>query len=168
MSREQRLRDLAGGIAVDIKSLRLAVGDTTALSTTAKTSLVAAINEVFLMAESAAGGGIAINDTAGAGATTVAWSADKIVTELDTAISTLRAELLGGEVDAALDTFAELQARLAEDQTLAASFSTALTKRVRVDAPQTFTVAEKLQACENLGLGDPDVDLLAIYNAAKV
>ena len=38
---------------------------------------------------------------------------------------------------------------------------------VRVDAPQTFTVAEKAQGCANLGIGNPDTDFTAAYNAAK-
>lgn len=167
MSQEQRLLDLANGVAQDIKALRTTQGDPASLSTTAKANLVAAINEVFALAQSGADGA-GIDDTAGTGDTTVAWSADKIVSELAAAISSLRQELLGGEVDAALDTFAELQARLADDQTLAASFSTALTKRVRFDAEQVLTEAEKLQACTNIGIGNPEVDLLAAYNAAKV
>ena len=39
--------------------------------------------------------------------------------------------------------------------------------RVRVDAPQTFTAAEQAQGCANLGIGNPDTDLLAVYIAAK-
>ena len=167
MSQEQRLLDLANGVAQDIKALRTAQGDLASLSTTAKANLVAAINEVFTLAQSGAGGA-GIDDSAGAGATGVTWSADKIVTELALAVSALREQLMGGEVDAALDTFAELQARLADDQTLAASFSTALTKRVRFDAEQVLTEAEKLQACTNIGIGNPEADLLAAYNAAKV
>lgn len=167
MSQEQRLLDLANGIAQDIKALRTGQGALASLSTTAKDNLVAAINEVFALAQSGAGGA-GIDDTAGAGDTTVAWSADKVVSELALAISSLRQELLGGEVDAALDTFAELQARLESDQTLTASISTALTKRVRFDAAQTLTTEEKLQACTNIGIGNPEVDLLAAYNLAKV
>ena len=40
-------------------------------------------------------------------------------------------------------------------------------KRVRVDENQTFTVEEQAQGCANLGIGNPDTDLLAVYIAAK-
>ena len=40
-------------------------------------------------------------------------------------------------------------------------------KRVRVDESQMFTTAEQLMACTNIGIGDPDTDLLAVYIAAK-
>jgi hypothetical protein len=38
---------------------------------------------------------------------------------------------------------------------------------VRFDASQTLTTPQMLQACTNLGIGDPDTDFLAAYNAAK-
>ena len=40
-------------------------------------------------------------------------------------------------------------------------------ENVRFDAAQTLTPQEKLQACQNLGVGNPDADLVAAYNAAK-
>jgi hypothetical protein len=42
-----------------------------------------------------------------------------------------------------------------------------MSKRLRFDAAQTLTTAEQLQACTNLGIGNPDVDLVAAYNTAK-
>ena len=48
-----------------------------------------------------------------------------------------------------------------------ANFATQMGKRVRVDAAQTFTVAEQAQGCANLGVGNLDTDLLAVYIAAK-
>lgn len=42
-----------------------------------------------------------------------------------------------------------------------------MSKRVRVDAAQTFTTAEKLQGCNNLGIGDPEHDFLGDYATAK-
>ena len=55
MSLEQKIVGLAQAIGADVKALRLAQGDLSELTTTAKTSLVAAINE--LQALIAASGG---------------------------------------------------------------------------------------------------------------
>ncbi|MGY0522882.1 hypothetical protein ACW0JY_38055, partial [Pseudomonas aeruginosa] len=56
---------------------------------------------------------------------------------------------------------------LGNDPNYAATIAEALGKRVRVHAAQTFTTAEKLQGCQNLGVGDAEQDLAAVYNAAK-
>ena len=167
MPMDSQLVAFINAVGADIKAAKIERGDLTALPTTAKNSLVAALIEVRQLAlDAAAGEGGAVIDDAGTG-TDVAWSASKVAAELDAHISAFRSEIMGGTVDAALDTFAELQARLEDDQTLAASFSTALTKRVRFDAAQTLTQAEKLQACQNIGIGDPETDFVAAYNAAK-
>jgi hypothetical protein len=50
--------------------------------------------------------------------------------------------------------------------------TTALGKRVRVDAAQTFTAPEKAQAKANmdaygnLEIGNPDTDFVAVFNTA--
>ena len=73
MSLETQLIALAQAIGADIKDLRGKQGDLTALTTTAKTSLVAAINEIKAALLTA---GVTINDLAGNGDTDVTWSAD--------------------------------------------------------------------------------------------
>lgn len=40
-------------------------------------------------------------------------------------------------------------------------------KKVDYANAQTLTAAQKLQACTNIGIGDPSIDLVAIYNTAK-
>jgi hypothetical protein len=157
---ETRLNILATAIGADIKSLRLADGDLSSLSTTAKGSLVAAINELFAIA------GAQINDAATNGNTTQVWSADKTYDSIAAAIATLRTELTNG-ASAALDTFAELAAALGNDASFASTVATSLANRVRYDAPQALTLVQQQQACANIGVGDPNVDLLAIYVAAK-
>lgn len=176
---ENRLIALATAVGNETKSIRTAQGTLSGLSTLAKTNLVVAINEIFAMAEAAAGGGVAINDTAGDGATSVTWSANKIHDELTAAIGTLRTELTSG-ASAALDTFAELAAALGNDPSFATTIATGLGNRVRVDAVQTFSEPQKLQARSNIdaasitsvtaistALGNPDADLVAAYNAAR-
>ena len=159
---EQRVTLLAQGIAADIKTIKTEAGTLSGLSTTAKGNLVAAINEIFTMA---AGAG-AIADAAATNALTKTYSVNKINTALTTAIDALRTELKNG-AGAALDTFKELQDAIGNDPTFAATLATQMSKRLRFDAAQTLTVPEQLQACTNLGIGDPDFDFLAAYNTAK-
>lgn len=163
MTMETRLTALAQAIGADVKILRDRQGDLTSLSTAAKGNLVAAINEIFALVGA---GGVQINDSAGNGDTGVTWSADKIFDTIELAKAAVKSDLIGG-ASAALDTFKELQDALGNDPTFAATISTALTKRVRIDSVQTLTTAERLQACQNIGIGDPEADFVAAYNTAK-
>ncbi len=162
MTLEQRVTALTNLIAADIKSINNNIGTLSGLSTTAKNNLVAAINEIFTLAQNAG----AINDTATSSVTDETWSASKISSSLNDAIASLRTELTAGAASA-LDTFSELAAAIGNDPTFASTLATQMSKRVRFDSTQTLTVGEQLQACTNIGIGNPDVDLVAIYNAAK-
>jgi hypothetical protein len=160
---ETRLITLASAIGADVKALRLADGDLTSLTTNTKATLVAAINELHAALATA---GVVINDTAGNGDTTVVWSADKVYDEIALAISTLRTDLTGG-ASAALDTFAELAAAISNDSSFAATIATSLGNRVRFDDVQVLNLAQQQQACANIGIGDPNADILASYLIAK-
>ncbi|MGN5375804.1 hypothetical protein [Sphingomonas hankookensis] len=85
---------------------------------------------------------------------------------VDSSINSLRNELRGG-ASAAIDTFKEVADQLAADETAAAALAISVGNRVRFDAPQTLTAAQMLQACQNIGVGNFDQDLLAAYTAAK-
>ena len=160
MSLETRIVALAQAIGADIKALTAKQGDLTSLSTTAKGNLVAAINELY------AALGNKIDDMAGDGATTVTWSANKIYDTIEAAKAAVKNELIDGSA-AALDTLKELAAALNNDPSFATTIATELGNRVRFDAAQTLTTAQKLQACTNIGVGDPERDLAADYVAAK-
>ena len=170
MSLENRLIALAQAIGADIKSLRQADGALSSLTTTAKSSLVAAINE--LQALVAGSAGVTINDTAGDGATTVTWSADKIFDTIEAAKAAVKSDLTNG-AGAALDTLAELAAALGNDPNFSATLATQIANRVRYDAAQTLTAPQQTQARANIGaqsaaaIGDPERDLVADYNTAK-
>lgn len=131
-------------------------GDLSALSTTDKSSLVAAINEAILSA------GVAIDDTAGAGDTDVTYSADRIVAAIQTAIDNLT-----DVAPAALDTLNELAAALGDDPNFAATIAADVGNRVRYDSAQGLTAAQQLQASQNIGVGDPEADHLATYVTAR-
>ena len=126
------------------------------LSTTSKASLVEAINELNLAISNTTG----INDSTEDLTTT--WSSTKIKESITTAIS----ELVNGS-DSALDTLKELANALGNDANFAATLAEQMGKRVRVDESQMFTADEKLTACTNIGIGNPDTDFVAAYTTAK-
>lgn len=91
------------------------------------------------------------------------WSASKIYTSIDSAISSIIENS-----PAALDTLNELAAALNNDPNFAATLATQMGYRVRVDEIQSFSEQEQKQGCENLGIGDPTTDFLDAYNTAKL
>lgn len=163
MSLATRLVSLAQAIGGDIKTLTTNQGTLSGLTTTQKSNLVAAINEIKAALGAA---GAQINDSATNGDTTVTWSADKIYDTIEAAKVAVTNSLTNG-AGAALDTFKELQDALGNDPTFAATVATSLSQRVRFDSAQTLNTAEKLQACTNIGVGDPEGDLVATYTTAK-
>ncbi len=172
MTLEQRLIALAQAMGADVKALLQAQGSLSALSTTAKNNLVAAINELKTAVDAAAGGGVSIDDGAGDGATGVTWSADKIFDAIAAAKTAVKNDLTAGAA-AALDTLSELAAALNNDPAFAATIAAEIANRVRYDAAQTLTAPQQTQARANIGaqsaaaIGDPDHDIVADYNAAK-
>jgi hypothetical protein len=154
---------LAQAIGADIKTLTSGQGTLSALSTTAKGSLVAALNELktaidaivltSLISDAATG---TTSDTA------VTWSAYKIKSQVDGAIAALI-----NSAPAALDTLKELADALGSQDSAITNLLTAVGNRVRIDADQTLTTDQLAQVWENIGLGDPTLDLAGAYNTAK-
>ncbi len=166
MSLETKIISLAQAIGADIKTARTERGTLSSLSTTAKSNLVAAINELFTAISTLQAGSAGINDSAGDGNTTQTWSANKIFDEIDAAKAAVKAELTNGAA-AALDTLAELASALGNDPNFAATIASGLSNRVRFDAAQTLDATQKAQACANIGVGNPEHDFAADYNTAK-
>ena len=172
MTLEARVVALAQAIGTDVKALLQAQGNLSALSTTAKNNLVAAINELKTAMDNTVTGGVTINDAAGDGATTVTWSADKIHDTIEAAKLAVKNDLTAGAA-AALDTLSELAAALNNDPAFAATIAAEIANRVRFDAAQTLTQPQMAQARANIGaqsaaaIGDPDRNLVADYTAAK-
>ena len=162
MSLETRLADLILVIGGEHKTLRTALGNLAALTTAEKTSLVAAINELQSEINAIGSGGAAMLDTAGDGDTTHTYSADKILDLL----ASLKSEILGG-ASSAWDTLQEIQAWATNNETAISGLLTAVGNRVAYDAAQSLTTGQKAQACANIGIGDPETDLVALFNAAK-
>lgn len=177
MSLETRIVALAQAMGTDVKALTAAQGSLSALNTTTKTSLVAAINELMTLIGSA---GASIDDSAGNGNTAVTWSADKIFDSIEAAKAAVKSDLVNG-AGAALDTLKELADALGNDPSFAATIAGEIANRVRFDAAQTLTSPQKTQARDNIGaaaaaelsglltgLGSYDRDYAADYGAAKV
>ena len=155
-TQQERITLLVQAIAKDIKTLTTSQGSLTALTTTNKTSLVAALNEL----KTAIANATEVNDSVTN--TSATWSSQKINTAITSAVSAL----VSG-AGTTLDTLKELADALGNDANFATTIATQMGKRVRVDAPQTFTVIEQAQGCANLGIGNPDTDFVVVYNTAK-
>lgn len=168
MSLVSRIQDLATRVATECKSIRTLVNgntsDLSALTTTAKGNLVAAVNELKSAIDAAAAnGGAAIDDANTASSTT--WSSNKIDAEITAAINAV----LDG-APAALDTLEELAAAIGDDANFATTITTGLANRVRFDAAQTLTGPQQAQARGNIGaqdaanIGDPDTNYVTTFN----
>ena len=114
------------------------LGQLSALDTTEKSNLVAALNEVKGLIPDVA---TVINDAATA--TNKTWSSTRIQAQINAALATL----LGG-VDGNGDTLKEL----ADQITALAQADNGL---LSFTHSQPLSAAHQLQACTNLGLGDP-------------
>lgn len=158
MSLITRITALANAIGADVKALYANQGSLAALTTTAKSSLVAAINEVKA---AGGGGGVSIND-ASTTSTTETWSASKSTAAIAAAVN----GILGG-ASSAYDTLVEIQDILTAEDTAISGLLTAVSKRIRFDASQTLSSGEITQACTNIGIGEPETDFVATYTTAK-
>lgn len=170
---ESRIVSLAQAIGLDIKNTNNAIGVLSSLTTTQKSSVVAAINE--LAASIGAIDLSAVINDAATTATNKTYSIDKIKSLL----AALKSEILGGIPATALDTIKELADFLA-DNTVAGGLVEQLGNRVRVDAAQTFTSGQQTQARSNIGaaaatdlsslssaIGNTDHNFVTDYTTAK-
>lgn len=171
-----RLQELAVRMGTEAKALRTLLNnngaDLASLTTTQKTNLVAAINEVMVRIDDLqAAAGATINDAA-TSSTTQTWSVTKIASQINSTAATVKAEILGG-AGPAYDTLQELKDLLDGAETDLATFTTALGNRVRVDVNnQGLSEVQKGNARTNIGaasaadIGATDVNLVAVFEAA--
>ena len=163
MSLATRIESLVIRVAQEFNDVRAKAGNLANLTTTDKSNLVAAINELQAAVMSSA-----VIDDAHIAATTT-YSSNKIVSLLDA----LKTEILGG-ADAAYDTLVEIQQLLQNGTSGLDALLAAVNNRVRFDAAQSLTVAEQLQARSNIGavaatdVGNTDTDFVAVFVGALV
>lgn len=185
MSLQTRLQDFITAVGTDYKQLRTwitgsSTGDLTGLTTTVKTSVVAAVNEVNAKPSSSPPD--ASETTKGilelASLAEVATGTDSLRAVTAAGVRqervALKAEILGAGVPGALDTLDELAAALADDASFAATMTTALANRVRTDtgaqgltAPQQLNARTNIDVYSKADFGNPDADLVALYTTAK-
>lgn len=67
----------------------------------------------------------------------------------------------------ALDTLRDAATALEDNSDEVTTLLAQQAARVAVNAEQNFTVAEKLQGCTNLGIGDPETVFLIMYQTAR-
>ena len=163
MSLATRIESLVIRVAQEFNDVRAKAGNLANLTTTDKSNLVAAINELKAAVVSSA-----VIDDAHVAATTT-YSSNKIVSLLDA----LKTEILGG-ADAAYDTLVEIQQLLQNGTSGLDALLAAVNNRVRFDAAQSLTVSEHRQARCTIGagaasdVGDTDTDFVAVIEGALV
>jgi len=161
MSLQTQIHSLVIRLSDEFKSVYQKIGNLSSLSTTDKSTLVAAINELKAAIVTAA----VIDDAQISTATT--YSSSKIVERLDA----LKTEILGG-ADAAYDTLVEIQQLLTNGASGLDALLAAVNNRVRFDAAQSLTALEQAQARSNIGavasadVGDTSTDFVAIFETA--
>lgn len=102
----QTITEFAEFVGMKDKEIIKLIGNLQTLSTTEKTSLVDAINELFQSVRSLSGSAAGINDSATNETSTL--SAKKIIELVNQAKTEAKSEILGGAVAAELDTIKEL------------------------------------------------------------
>jgi hypothetical protein len=168
MSVAQKILDLSLRVATEIKANKTLLNGNaaglSALTTTAKGNLVAAINELHAALSTAA----LIDDATTV--TTKTWSSQKIADQIAAALNALTTG-----APTALDTLDELSAALGDDTNFAGTVTTALGNRVRVDANQTLTAPQQATARTNIAaasatdVGDiASADPVATFNTGLI
>lgn len=176
MNLEQRIVLLAQAIGADVKTLRNTVGVLANLTTTSKSDIVSALNEVLAKSNANAnsiGTLTSLSTTAKSNLVSALNEVQASVSSIDlTSLindaaasgvinKTFSADrilsLVAGSVSAlvdsspaTLDTLKELAEALGNNPNFATNIATSLGHRVRVDAVQTFTTAEQEQARSNI------------------
>lgn len=189
LSTPEKVELLARRIGTECNTLHGKIGDLTGLSTTAKTSIVAALNEQVNALETlktsvtgnttaieAAQTEIASLKTAIETATEIddtqvltdkTYSSSKIASEITAAKQEVKDDLLGG-AGTAYDTLKELADLIATNQDAITALQTIAAGHVKFDEAQTLTDEQKAQARSNIGAASSsDVSALETTVAGK-
>ena len=146
----ERITKFAQQVGTDIGALTKRIGNTSTLTTTNKGNVVDAINEVKSTVDNL---DLGLNETT--------------VTNIATQKAKEEVSKVVGGAPAAFDTLKELADAFQDGSSITQSVVDGLNNRLRFDEVQMLDATQKLQACNNLGIGNPDTDLLAVYNTAK-
>lgn len=159
------LENVVKAIGADIKSLkgkdveiknsvdtlktdvRTKLGDLTTLTTTDKTSVVRAMNEL----------------KASIGAVNTGTDESAVNQLIDNKINALV-----DNAPEALNTLKEIADKLQADESTATALASTVSKKVAFDSAQSLSTEQQKQAQENIGLGDlSSADLVQVYTTAR-
>lgn len=147
----ENVSSLATRIGTEIKATNAKVGDITSLATTAKTSAVAAINEIkssVAALEGVVASSTNIDDANVSAATT--YSSQKVVSEITAAKQAVKDDLLGGAGEA-YDTLKELGALIDTNKDSIDALKALAAGHVKFDGAQSLTTEQQAQARTNIG-----------------
>lgn len=156
---ELQLEALATEIGESIKKVNDKTGALSELTTTHKTSVVGAINELKKQSN-------AVNisdDTTSANST---WSSNKINNMLSVAANTVLTGILDSAPET-LNTLKELASALNDDANYATTVATQMGNRLRFDETQVLESEQKTQALSNLGLQISTKDFAQTFKTAS-
>lgn len=159
------LENVVKAIGVDIKSLKgkdveiknsvdtlktdvgTKLGDLTTLTTTDKTSVVRAMNEL----------------KASIGAVNTGTDESAVNQLIDNKINALI-----DNAPEALNTLKEIADKLQAEESTATALASTVSKKVAFDSQQSLSTEQQKQAQENIGLGDlSSADLVTVYTTAR-
>ena len=165
MSQQTRIESLVQRLAAEFKNVYGRIGGLEQFSTTDKTSLVSAVNELRNQINTVAA--VQVIDDANPASLTTTFSASRITGLL----GDLKAEILGG-ADAAYDTLLEIQQALQTGDTATQALLDAVNKRVRFDEAQSLTAEAQAIARSNIGavavadIGNTEFDFVVAFETA--
>lgn len=179
MSLETRIKSALSRVATEFKTLRTlisgsATGDLSGLTTTDKSSLVAAINEASTTGGGGGGGSGDLVSTNNLSDVADPAAALANLGGVDSAQVNTQIQAVVGAAPASLDTLQELATALGDDPNFSGTVLSALSNRVRVDAAQSFTAPQQQQGRDNIGaiaasaIGDPEADLVVHFEGQLV
>lgn len=159
-----RINELATAIGTTIKGVNNSIGDVSGLSTTHKTSVVGAINELDTAIKTKSNLTLdtvrieLINDI-GNPSTTSTYSSSRIEDKISEAVeagkTAVKNSILDG-AESAYDTLKEIQEIIKKDKTVAASLLESVNNRLKINEKMELTPEQKNFIAESLGFEDTD------------
>lgn len=157
-----RINELATAIGIAIKGVKDSIGDLSGLSTTNKTSIIGAINELDTSIKTKSNLTLdtvrveLINDI-GDPSTTSTYSSSKIEDKITEAVeagkTAVKNSILDG-AETAYDTLKEIQEIIKKDKTAAASLLESVNNRLKINERMELTTEQKDFIASSLGFED--------------
>ena len=157
-----RINELATAIGTAIKGVKDSIGDLSGLSTTNKTSIIGAINELDTSIKTKSNLTLdtvrveLINDIKAPSITSTYSSVmieDKITEAVEAGKTAVKNSILDG-AETAYDTLKEIQEIIKEDKTAAASLLESVNNRLKINERMELTTEQKDFVASSLGFED--------------